>query len=85
LKSGADDYVSKPYEIREFTLKLEILLKRTKKHKEVIPIVKKAGVFGSLKEFSLPDLLQILEYSLKTALVTVMNGNKEGSIYMEEG
>lgn len=85
LKSGADDYVSKPYEIREFTLKLEILLKRTKRHKEVIPIVKKAGVFGSLKEFSLPDLLQILEYSLKTALVTVMNGNKEGKIYMEEG
>ncbi len=85
LKSGADDYVSKPYEIREFILKLEILLKRTKKHKKLIPIEKKAGVFGSLKEFSLPDLLQILEYSLKTALVTVRNGDKEGKIYIEDG
>jgi response regulator RpfG family c-di-GMP phosphodiesterase len=85
LKSGADDYVSKPYEIREFILKLEILLKRTKKHKKLIPIEKKAGVFGSLKEFSLPDLLQILEYSLKTALVTVKNGDKEGKIYIEDG
>jgi len=85
LKSGADDYVSKPYEIREFILKLEILLKRTKKHKKLVPIEKKAGVFGSLKEFSLPDLLQILEYSLKTALVTVKNGDKEGKIYMQDG
>jgi len=85
LKSGADDYVCKPYDIREFTLKLEILLKRSMKHKKMMPVEKKTGVFGSLKEFSLPDLLQILEYSLKTALVTVRNGDKEGSIYMEDG
>jgi response regulator RpfG family c-di-GMP phosphodiesterase len=85
LKSGADDYVGKPYDIREFTLKLEILLKRTKKHKELIPTEKKTGVFGSLKEFSLPDLLQILDYSLKTALVTIKNGDKEGKIYLEDG
>jgi response regulator RpfG family c-di-GMP phosphodiesterase len=85
LRMGADDIVTKPYELGEFILKLENLFRRTRKHRDAHAMRRKGGISGNLKEFSLPDLLQILGYGLKTALVTVRNGDREGKIYVEAG
>jgi len=84
-RMGADDFIPKPYELGEFVLKIENLFKRTKKYKNRSPVPKRGGVVGNLKEFLLPDLLQVLDYGIKTALVMVRSSDQEGRIYVEAG
>jgi hypothetical protein len=40
---------------------------------------------GSLKEFGLAGLLQVVENERKTGLLKVVNGERSGSIFVEEG
>ena len=40
---------------------------------------------GSLKEFGLAGLLQVVENERKTGLLKVVDGEKSGSIFVEEG
>lgn len=85
FQMGADDVIAKPLDLGEFILKLENLFRRSRKHRDAGLLRKKGGISGNLKEFNLPDLLQILGYGLKTALVTIRQGDQEGKIYIESG
>lgn len=85
FRMGADDIIAKPFDLGEFLLKLENLFRRTRRQRDLGPQRKKGGITGNLKEFSLPDLLQILGSGLKTVLVTVRHGDREGKIYLESG
>jgi DNA-binding response OmpR family regulator len=43
FKSGADDYITKPFNLQELLLRVEVFLKRTKKKEENAPVEFKIG------------------------------------------
>ncbi|MBM3242214.1 response regulator [Candidatus Poribacteria bacterium] len=43
LRTGADDYITKPFDLRELTLRVNAVLKRTRKAKYINPLMKAMG------------------------------------------
>lgn len=75
LKSGAEDYIVKPFEILELLVRMEKVLKRTGKSREIIQI---RDVMISLKEHCVTKggvkvPLKPMEYELLTTLALSKN------------
>ncbi len=80
LKSSADDYLGKPFDPEELTLRLEKLLAVRKRHGA------SASIQGFLEVYSLPDLLQVLQRDRRTGeLVLGRQNNAAGFILLRDG
>jgi len=76
---GVLDFVAKPAPTDVFVAKLKALLdQRTTKGGA-------RGVSGSLKEMSLPDIIQILFHGRKSGNLKIKNGPDIGEIHVAEG
>lgn len=80
FRSGADDYITKPFNMEELLLRIEVFLKRTKKKEENAPTGFKMGGMT----FSYDDLLlyndtekhQLTQREAELFLYLCMNANK---------
>ncbi len=81
--NGNVDYISKPVNVNKLTLKIRNLLF------EALPLPptrgEVCGLTGSLEEFSLTDIIQILSLGIKTAKVEVTREQVKGIIYLLHG
>ncbi|RME65548.1 MAG: response regulator, partial [Nitrospirae bacterium] len=79
LKSGADDYVIKPFDIEELITRIDILYEKVKKR------VVSGDLAGKIDEISIPDILQMLEQTGKEGKVIIKSGGKDGAIFIKQG
>lgn len=79
LRTGADDYVIKPFDIEELITRIDILYEKVKKR----PSTEKLA--GRIEEISIPDILQILEQTGKEGIIRINSGGKEGEIFIRQG
>jgi len=71
LRSGADDYIVKPFDMDELILRLEILMDRVKKTRGSM------ALNGRLRDVSLPDLLQMFEMTRKVGRLKLESAGGE--------
>lgn len=87
--AGADEFLSKPYRAEMLIAKVRRLLMRAPPdagpaaaNQEVRPV---GGMSGSLKEVSLPDLLQLFSQGRKTGVLSVDGAGETGQIFLDNG
>ncbi|MFO0666205.1 MAG: DUF4388 domain-containing protein [Polyangiaceae bacterium] len=76
---GALDFVAKPASTDVFVAKLKALTSGTKQGTST------RGVSGSLREMSLPDIVQILSQGRKTGKLVIRSQGKTGEIHFADG
>lgn len=76
---GAQDYLVKPSTVDVVAMKMQKFLEQAQ------PAEAKGGVSGSLKEMSIPDLVQILAHGRKTGLLRLTSGQQHGEIHFVNG
>jgi response regulator RpfG family c-di-GMP phosphodiesterase len=85
LKLGAIDYITKPFDLEELSLKINTILKRDKRIRKEPDATR--GIEGRLEEMPLPEIVQILNLGLKTAQVEIHYepGGVHGTVYFSRG
>jgi len=85
LRLGAMDYITKPFDLEELSLKINTLLKREKKIRRDPD--KESGIKGRLEDMPLQDIAQILNLGLKTAKVEIHPDTEEnhGEVFFSRG
>lgn len=76
---GAQDYLVKPSTVDVVAAKLQKYLD------QAAPRAAKSGVSGSLKEMSIPDLVQILSHGRKTGRLSLTSGKQRGEVHFVSG
>ena len=76
---GAQDYLVKPSKIDVLAAKIQKFLE------QAAPAKVTGGVTGSLKEMSIPDLVQILSHGRKSGMLKIVSGKRSGEVYFNSG
>lgn len=76
---GVLDFVAKPAVVDVLVAKLKALLDQRATKAEA------GGVTGSLKEMSLPDMVQVLSHARKTGALRIRSGGQAGEVHFLEG
>jgi len=90
LKLGADDYLVKPVDCEEINLKVDALLKRSRKLNELVTCfddLKNGGIIrGVLGEVTVPFVLQMLNYygPGEICLQVQTGDDRVGQIYLKD-
>lgn len=79
---GPVEYVVKPLNIDQITTKIRTLMYEDVEH---LPQEEVKGLTGSLHDFNLTDIIQILSLGLKTARVEVTRDEDKGVLYLLRG
>ncbi|MDA8078815.1 MAG: DUF4388 domain-containing protein [Nitrospiraceae bacterium] len=80
--NGPVDYVVKPLNIDQITAKIKSLLYASVE----LPAQEEVkGLTGSLEDFNLTDIIQILSLGLKTARVEITRDEDKGTLYLLRG
>ncbi len=79
LRSGADDYIVKPFDIEELIARIDIMYKNIQKRQF------SNTLSGNLKELPIIDMLQILAQAQKEGVLRISAGDKSGHISIRDG
>lgn len=79
LEMGADDYITKPFSIKELKAKIRSLTKKLSEMKEL------GSLEGLIKEVDLIDVIQLIEMGRKTGMLLLESSFGPGRIYFEQG
>ncbi|MDF1525439.1 MAG: response regulator [bacterium] len=79
LEMGADDYITKPFSIKELRAKVRSITKKIKDMKEL------GSLEGLLKEVDLVDVIQLIEMGRKTGMLLLESSPGPGRVYFELG
>ncbi len=85
LHLGAEDYLLKPVNMKELAARARNIIRRDSRRKKTDTGFVNPGVVGDLKNLGLTDIVQTLHLGLKTALVTLKNGDDVAKIFFENG
>ena len=84
LREGVDDYLKKDDDVETLVAQLQNILTRESIRRDGAAHVRR-GISGDLENLSLPDIVQTLAMGMKSAQVSVVSGDHEGSIWFENG
>ena len=76
---GAQDYLVKPLTVEIVAMKIQKFFETAR------PAEAKGGVAGSLKEMSIPDLVQIIAHGRKTGCLRLTSGSQQGEVHFVNG
>jgi CheY-like chemotaxis protein len=79
LEMGADDYITKPFSIKELKAKVRSITKKIKDMKEL------GSLEGLLREVDLVDVIQLIEMGRKTGMLLLETPWGPGRVYFEQG
>ena len=79
LEMGADDYITKPFSIKELKAKVRSITKKINDMKEL------GSLEGLLKEVDLVDVIQLIEMGRKTGMLVLESSKGPGRIYFVHG
>lgn len=80
------DFIVKPLNIDELLSKIKTLTRREVPMRESLPPAEELkGVAGNLENFSLADIIQILNMGLKTAKIALSREKEQGTIFLKSG
>jgi response regulator RpfG family c-di-GMP phosphodiesterase len=88
LKLGANDVMAKPVNFDVLAVKIRESTKKVAAAREEAATQVKAGqsgVFGTLEEVSITDLLQVISFGRKTATIYIEGKKGEGRVCLERG
>lgn len=86
LTMGADDYLTKPFDMEELMARVKLIFDRMRKTQEAVLVKQQKTLSGSTKEMGLPDLLQMFSLNQKTGLLKITKvGLPDGKISLENG
>jgi len=79
LEMGADDYITKPFSIKELKAKIRSITKKISDMKEL------GSLEGLLKEVDLVDVIQLIEMGRKTGMLLLESPWGPGRVYFQQG
>lgn len=80
------DVIVKPFSIDDLSSKIKAISKEEPPKPQPKPVEEElSGVTGNLEDFSLPDIIQVLNMGLKTAKVILIRDKEKGVIYIKSG
>ncbi len=79
LRTGADDYMVKPFDVEELILRIEILFRKMQKRRF------SPTFSGSIQELSIPDTLQVFAQSRKQGKLIIGNETGNGILSFSDG
>ena len=79
LEMGADDYITKPFSIKELKAKIRSITKKVSDLKEV------GSLEGMLREVDLVDVIQLIEMGRKTGMLLLETPGGSGKVYFDQG
>lgn len=86
LKLGATDFLAKPVHHDVLAVKLREAVRKATPTPAAEPAnAGKSGVYGTLDEVSLTDLLQVVSFGRKTATIHIESARGQGTICLERG
>jgi DNA-binding response OmpR family regulator len=78
LRSGADEYVVKPFSVNEIIARVEILYDRVQRKRTVNPLV------GNLRDVSFCEILQLFEMTRKQGVLSVKASKGTGTLSLAD-
>ena len=85
LELGVEDYLTKPIYIKEIITRVNLVLQRHERRGLERRSLTKTRFAGSLSEMGLVDLLQTIDISRKSGVLSLDEGVRSGTIYFDEG
>jgi DNA-binding response OmpR family regulator len=79
LEMGADDYITKPFSIKELKAKVKSIIKKAK------DLQTRGSLEGLLREVDLVEIIQLLEMGRKSGMLILEAGDSTGNIYFVDG
>ncbi|MBD3285382.1 response regulator [candidate division WOR-3 bacterium] len=85
LRLGADDYITKPFDVERLLARVETRLRWLDTANRFTSQESEEGIEGGLAGRNLIDILQVLEMSQKTGVLTVTRDYDEVTIFIDKG
>jgi CheY-like chemotaxis protein len=85
MRHGVDDFLTKSDDLEEVVSRVENILIREASRRTPRASQRRRGITGQLDTLPLPDIIQMLNMGMKTALVSIYSDDQAGQIWFSEG
>jgi response regulator RpfG family c-di-GMP phosphodiesterase len=85
LKNGADEVMQKSESLEQLVVRVQSILRREEIRRQDTDAGDEKGLTGNVTEMSLPEIVQLLSMGMKTASVTLVQDEEQGTLWILSG